>query len=461
MEEKEGVIDLHYLPKVLLQYENSPYLDNEDLVDASQHLPLVCSLDLCSGKYMCIAFGRRMVVFPTTKHTHPECFVSAVTPSPQEVVTCVSFLGRDGRALSSTEGHENDIRILMIGTSKGFLQIHSINIQRGDHVCLHRQRVNEKAITNISVTESHNGGIISAGTRDGIVLVHCIDVLSAWQWHKKGRQPPDVDAHAWEFYTVGPRHASIHVPCKATPRSASLHSALIDMNRAGSSHKAVQEQDMLILTAGKDPPIAFYALHEKHWASQKSGIFSSLVTMSSKMLFGRKKADEDHHHGEAGMVIEHSETRDTPIEDRPLKKHTTLASPYTSVWDDTKRDCFGLDVSSSGAWAACCDSLGRILIISIRDGCIFKMLKGYRDCQVAWVNLGEDDANLFIYAPKRNVVELWDVCKTGRKMKTIRNNVTDKGLLIGTTHTVDSSVACLLDLKTCTLHSIRVLSMDT
>lgn len=287
-------------------------------------------------------------MFPTTKHTHPECFVSAVTPSPQEVVTCVSFLGRDGRALSSTEGHENDIRILMIGTSKGFLQIHSINIQRGDHVCLHRQRVNEKAITNISVTESHNGGIVSAGTRDGIVLVHCIDVLSAWQWHKKGRQPPDVDAHAWEFYTVGPRHASLYVPCKATPRSTSLHSALIDMNRAGSSHKAVQEQDMLILTAGKDPPIAFYALHEKHWASQKSGIFSSLVTMSSKMLFGRKKADEDHHHGEAGMVIEHSETRDTdtPVEDRPLKKHTTLASPYTSVWDDTKRDCFGLDVSS-------------------------------------------------------------------------------------------------------------------
>lgn len=102
------------------------------------------------------------------------------------------------------------------------------------------------------------------------------------------------------------------------------------------------------------------------------------------------------------------------------------------------------------------------MIISIRDGCIFKMLKGYRDCQVAWVNVrGEDDANLFIYAPKRNVVELWDVCKTGRKMKTIRNNVTDKGLLIGTTHTVDSSVAYLLDLKTCTLHSIRVLSMDT
>lgn len=49
MEENEGVIGLHYLPKVLLQYENSPYLDNEDLVDASQHLPLVCSLDLCSG----------------------------------------------------------------------------------------------------------------------------------------------------------------------------------------------------------------------------------------------------------------------------------------------------------------------------------------------------------------------------------------------------------------------------
>lgn len=117
--------------------------------------------------------------------------------------------------------------------------------------------------------------------------------------------------------------------------------------------------------------------------------------------------------------------------------------------------------SRSGTWAACCDSLGRILIVSVRDGCIFKMLKGYRDCQVAWINIGDDDTKLFIYAPKRNVIELWDVCKTGRKMKTIRNNVTDKGLLIGTTHTVESSLAYLLDLKTCTLHTIRLHLIDT
>ena len=285
-------------------------------------------------------------MFPTTQHTHPVCFVSAVTPSPQEVVTCVSFVGERGRALSVSDDNEKDVRLLILGTSKGSLQIHSINTQSGKHVCLHRQRVNDTAITNISVTESSNGGIVSAGTRDGVVLVHCIDVLSAWQWHKKGRQPPDVDAHAWEFYTVGPRHASLYVPCRATPRSVSLHSTLGNMNRTGSTHGALGEDEMLILSAGKDPPIAFYALHEKHWVSQKSGVLSSLVTMSSKMLFGRKKTDEDHHQGEAGMVIEHSETGHTPSEDRPLKKHTTLASPYTSVWDDTKRDCLGLDVSS-------------------------------------------------------------------------------------------------------------------
>ena len=39
----------------------------------------------------------------------------------------------------------------------------------------------------------------------------------------------------------------------------------------------------------------------------------------------------------------------------------------------------------SGRWAACCDSLGRVLLVDATSTLILRMLKGYRDAQVAWL----------------------------------------------------------------------------
>lgn len=39
----------------------------------------------------------------------------------------------------------------------------------------------------------------------------------------------------------------------------------------------------------------------------------------------------------------------------------------------------------SGRLAACCDSLGRILLVDTRQALIVRMLKGYREAQVAWL----------------------------------------------------------------------------
>lgn len=38
------MVDLSYLPKLLLQYEGSPYMDTLDLKRASEKLPVLCSV---------------------------------------------------------------------------------------------------------------------------------------------------------------------------------------------------------------------------------------------------------------------------------------------------------------------------------------------------------------------------------------------------------------------------------
>ena len=46
----------------------------------------------------------------------------------------------------------------------------------------------------------------------------------------------------------------------------------------------------------------------------------------------------------------------------------------------------------SGCWAACCDSLGRVLLVDTASTLVLRMLKGYRDAQVAWLVCPEGGA---------------------------------------------------------------------
>jgi hypothetical protein len=464
----DNCVEVGYLLKLLLQYENSPFLGEGSLVGAAEAMPLVCSMD-SSGDYMCVACGRRAVVFPTSHHTHPLHFMSAVTPAPHELITCVSFIAGYGGGSDDDENF-----LIVIGTSDGWIQVHYLggDSSHRQHTCIHRQKVHDGNLLSIDAGNSEYGSnVISIGTVDGIILIDVMDILSSKQWFMKNRDVPDMDARVWEFYTVGARRASLVVSPTIIShgRGKRLYDILGEMNKgqAGWAQDArAGEEARLVISVGKEPPIAFYELrgHRKG-----RGIVSSIISMSSKMLFGHKKKSADRSHGEESdpmaMVLEREEIdrgnemrrngdkKKQIVSDRPKG---SLASPCTGVWDDSRRECYGLVVSSSSAWAACCDTLGRVLIIDLRDQYIFKMLKGYRDCQLAWVcgkSPGKD--LLIVYAPKRQVLELWDVSTTGTKMKTIGDMITDKGVLISNKCPKNgTSVAFLLDLKSCILHAV-------
>ncbi len=469
-------MQVEYLARLILQYENSPYIDDRDLVRCQESLPLVVCADAST---ICVAWGRRIVVLPTHAHTHPLFFAAAVTPSTAEMITSMRCLRVPG----------SDDMLLVVGTSAGFVQVHHPT-SSGDARCdqrklerIHRQRVHRRPLSHMSL--SCDSSTICMSAIDGIVLIDVIEVLSARQWWlKTGRETIELEAlgtclgarlarlHArsppvartlvsavYETYTTGPRQGIVVLTADET-----LYDMIMSVNKRGRStfdangaggNKAV----VAAMSVGRGPPVAWFKLDR---SAPSKGIISSLVAMSSKMLFGRA-ADED-----AGAASTHSnsarasransgthvlnvvERPDETIDDRgdtklsnkeKRKLRGELVSPVASVWDEEKRECFGL-VCWRGEWAACCDTLGRVIVIDIRQRSVVKMIKGYRDCHLAW-SVRNGEVALMIYAPKRRSLELWDI--GGVHTPRTRVEVTGSGILIPE----DDGGAWLLDLSSC------------
>jgi hypothetical protein len=381
-----------------------------------------------------VAWGRRIVVFPAAAaHTHPLFFAAAVTPSPVEMVTSMCYMRLRGTGDA----------MLLVGTSKGYLQVHHpTGDTSSDHnklECIHRQRVHESALYHISM--SCDSSTICTTAADGVVLLDAVDVLSARQWWlKTGRALVELEARRYEMYTIGPRKAT----AMFSSTEDSLYDALMAANKRGSPC-AAKRAKVAAMSIGSGPPIAWFELNT---SAQSKGILSSLVAMSSKMLFGRS-AGRNVETGDGTCVVERPDEEEMEAssmsKDR-RKLKGDLVSPVASVWDEEKRSCFGL-VCWRGEWAACCDSLGRVLVIDVQQRAVVKMIKGYRSCQLAFV-AQSGRPHLLTYAPKRRVLELWDVLN-GLPEPISRSEATDKGVLIPS-----ENGAYLLDYHRLEVHSV-------
>jgi hypothetical protein len=86
------------------------------------------------------------------------------------------------------------------------------------------------------------------------------------------------------------------------------------------------------------------------------------------------------------------------------------------------------------------------------------MFKGYRDAQIAWLTVkSRQTPLLLIYAPKRRVVEIWDILQ-GKRLISTSKDIPEKGVLISRTnweHTVSNTKVMLLD-----VHRLCFLQLD-
>ncbi len=70
-------------------------------------------------------------------------------------------------------------------------------------------------------------------------------------------------------------------------------------------------------------------------------------------------------------------------------------------------------------WVAASDSLGRVLLLEARTLVVLRIWKGYRDAQCGWVVDQDGSALMVIYAPRRGLLELWEVPAGPRSLATV------------------------------------------
>ena len=102
--------------------------------------------------------------------------------------------------------------------------------------------------------------------------------------------------------------------------------------------------------------------------------------------------------------------------------------------------------SALGPLAASTDGFGRVMLLDLRRGCVLRMWKGYRDAQMAWLQVSEEPMTtgkkhinqhermalfLVLYAPRRGLLEVWSA-PAGPRVAAF--NVCRKGRLLNTPH---------------------------
>lgn len=92
------------------------------------------------------------------------------------------------------------------------------------------------------------------------------------------------------------------------------------------------------------------------------------------------------------------------------EKEEIEVSGTSNEWelDDDKREGISMAADPTGRWIVICDNMFRVMIIDAIFGRITKMLKGYRDAQVAWFSPKNSNQTenpyLVIYVPTREII---------------------------------------------------------
>ncbi|KAK3599646.1 hypothetical protein CHS0354_029108 [Potamilus streckersoni] len=110
---------------------------------------------------------------------------------------------------------------------------------------------------------------------------------------------------------------------------------------------------------------------------------------------------------------------------------------------DQRRQGTSISLSPNGNYAATTDSFGRVILIDVEQGVAFRMWKGYRDAQVGWIQVYEEESAsgrtryghvaqfLVIYAARRGLLEVW---LAGSGPRVAAFNVSKWGCLICPPH---------------------------
>ena len=261
---------------------------------------------------------------------------------------------------------------------------------------------------------------------DAAVRIPAYDIWPVVRWNLRAAQgdrwwgqsvghTPQLTPTKWEFRNIGPRSATAVVG----PSPPASLTSLLSLKH--EPHK------LLLFTAGYDPPFALFSVDETATGGLVS-MMTSIASASAAGVFKRAKSflpggtstssanssNSNSKHLENGKLMNLSDDKvSLTLGGKKREKTNGMSVSHSvSVWDE-KRRVNDVVLSPCCRWAACCDSLGRIMIVDVVSCVVLHLLKGYREAQVAWfvptvAAAGTDSSTcLVVYAPRRGVIEVW------------------------------------------------------
>ncbi|XP_052787528.1 rab3 GTPase-activating protein non-catalytic subunit-like isoform X1 [Mya arenaria] len=344
----------------------------------------------------------------------------SVVHNSEEQVTAVMCLPLASQKRSTQGGP--DWTCVLLGFSSGFLRFYTETGTLLLSQKLHNEPVQKLKCNTytpkryLGIAEQHEELVILYKrvlvTIDGFSLYQALkacrnQVARATASGETSLQPPPLAYKKWapqDMESVSDTHTTgMHTPNpfdQMVLASLNSHTSAIRTNPPAAS---------IYLMVGVGPYTGFFyaiegssqpILSEVAFAVA-SKLKSAIMSAASGWLtFGSKSKAEGA--GEKQPKIEPA----TPL---PLK----FGLP------DQRRAGLCVSLSPNNTYAATTDSFGRVILIDVAQGVAARMWKGYRDAQVGWVEVREEEGPhsasrqsrsaqfLVIYAARRGILEIW------------------------------------------------------
>ncbi|XP_057976125.1 uncharacterized protein LOC131163536 isoform X3 [Malania oleifera] len=310
----------------------------------------------------------------------------------------------------------DDVRVLAVGTSRGYLMVYSVG---GD--LIHEQMVYPGRILKIRVRGTKRDLIQDASTEEVCIVIPGViarfdgydiqNMLQQWfqethSWDQKSRKRnlEDFRRLPYQIWNVGK-----YGPCADAAITGVMPPPLMELESSQRYYCAV--------TIGHDAVISAFRLSEDRNRSLVGALLSKVVPVTFSTIASFSK-----------MIWRSEQTPSKKSEVKP--QPFARASPLTCLKDQPRKG-EKMTLSPSGTLAAVTDSLGRILLLDTQA-----LVVGYRDASCLFIEMlvNKDAASssayrepvksdyclcLAIHAPRKGIIEVWQM-RTGPRLLAIQ-----------------------------------------
>ncbi|GAU35745.1 hypothetical protein TSUD_370110, partial [Trifolium subterraneum] len=352
-------------------------------------------------------------------HQSPLRIRPELSPIDDEFISAVEWLVFD------------DVRVIVAGTSSGYLLIYSLRAE-----LIHKQMIYPGRVLKLRVrgtkkdliqdSSSEEFCLIMPGVIarfDGSVVQNMLQKwfedahVQIWNQKQKGQDSEDFENSQvklpFQLWNIGK-----YGTCADAAVTGIMPPPLMEQQSSQRYYCAV--------AVGNDAVISAYRLSEDKGRSLVGAILSKVVPATFSTIASFSKLIWRSEPTSPVKSPKKSEQKPQPF---------ARASPLTCIKDHPRKG-EKLTLSPSGTLAAITDSLGRILLLDTQALVVVRLWKGYRDASCLFMEMlvNKDIASssstyyepmksdyclcLAIHAPRKGIIEIWQM-RTGPRLRTI------------------------------------------